>query len=136
MPGRDYTACQFHLTGLSAYGLFCLLHKVSESNSLPRDNLCREDINRREQEAKNMHGSDIQEENRTIPAADSTGNSGRRYDLDWLRVLVIINMVPWHMGMAAEFAAISFLSFAVILASYELMVKRTKVTRFLFGMKV
>lgn len=40
------------------------------------------------------------------------------------------------MGMAAEFAAISFLSFAVILASYELMVKRTKVTRFLFGMKV
>jgi len=43
-----------------------------------------------------MHESDIQEENRTIPAAESAGKPGRRYDLDWLRVLVILNLVPWH----------------------------------------
>ena len=43
-----------------------------------------------------MHGSDFQEENITIPAAESTGKPGRRYDLDWLRVLVILNLVPWH----------------------------------------
>jgi len=43
-----------------------------------------------------MHGSDFQKENRTIPAAESTGKSARRYDLDWLRVLVILNLVPWH----------------------------------------
>jgi len=43
-----------------------------------------------------MHGSDFQEESRTIPAAESAGKPGRRYDLDWLRVLVILNLVPWH----------------------------------------
>jgi len=43
-----------------------------------------------------MHGSDFQEENRTISTAESTNKPGRRYDLDWLRVLVILNLVPWH----------------------------------------
>ena len=43
-----------------------------------------------------MHRSDFQEENRTIPATESTGRPGCRYDLDWLRVLVILNLVPWH----------------------------------------
>jgi len=43
-----------------------------------------------------MHRSDFQEENRTLPAAESTGRHGRRYHLDWLRVLVILNLVPWH----------------------------------------
>lgn len=43
-----------------------------------------------------MHGNDFQEENRTILAAESPGKPGRRYDLDWLRVLVILNLVPWH----------------------------------------
>ena len=43
-----------------------------------------------------MRPSDFREENRTIPATESTRKSGRRYDLDWLRVLVILNMVPWH----------------------------------------
>ncbi len=27
---------------------------------------------------------------------ESTGRPGRLYELDWLRVLVIINLVPWH----------------------------------------
>jgi len=43
-----------------------------------------------------MHRSDIQEENRKVPAAELTGKHGRRYDLDWLKILVILNMVPWH----------------------------------------
>jgi len=43
-----------------------------------------------------MHRRDIQEENRTILTAESTGKSGHRYDLDWLRVLVILNLLPWH----------------------------------------
>lgn len=59
------------------------------------------------------------------------------YILNFLLMVIISHfVVQWHMGMAAEFAALSFLSFAVTLASYELIVKRTKVTRFLFGMKV
>jgi glucan biosynthesis protein C len=43
-----------------------------------------------------MHNSDFQEEKRTILTAESTGKPPRRYDLDWLRVLVILNLVPWH----------------------------------------
>ena len=43
-----------------------------------------------------MHGSNFQEENEIIPAMESTGKPGRRFDLDWLRVLVILNLVPWH----------------------------------------
>jgi len=43
-----------------------------------------------------MHGSDFHEENKTIPATESAGKPGRRYDLDWLRGLVILNLVPWH----------------------------------------
>ena len=52
-----------------------------------------------------MHGSNFQEENRTIPAAESTGKPGRRYDLDWLRVLVILNMVPWHAAWLIAYVA-------------------------------
>jgi len=43
-----------------------------------------------------MLASDFQQENRTILAAESTSKPKRRYDLDWLRVLVILNLVPWH----------------------------------------
>ena len=50
-----------------------------------------------------MHGSDFQEENRTIPATESTGKPVRRYDLDWLRVLVILNLVPWHAAWLMAF---------------------------------
>jgi len=52
-----------------------------------------------------MHRSDIQEENRTIPATESTGEHERRYDLDWLRVLVILNMVPWHAAWLLAYVA-------------------------------
>ena len=50
-----------------------------------------------------MHRTDLQEENRTVPAAESTDKSGRRYDLDWLRVLVILNLVPWHAAWLMAF---------------------------------
>jgi glucan biosynthesis protein C len=40
--------------------------------------------------------SNFQEEKRTIPSAESTCKFRRRYDLDWPRVLVIFNLVPWH----------------------------------------
>jgi len=43
-----------------------------------------------------MHDSDFQEEKRTTLTAEPTGKPPRRYDLDWLRVLVILNLVPWH----------------------------------------
>jgi len=42
-----------------------------------------------------MHNSDFHEENRTTLTAELTGNE-RCYKLDWLRVLVILNLVPWH----------------------------------------
>ncbi len=52
-------------------------------------------------------------------------------------VMVIIGwyVVQWHLGVAAEFVALSVLTFVATLGSCELLVKRTKVTRFLFGMK-
>ena len=50
-----------------------------------------------------MHRTDFQEENRTVPAAKSTDKSGRRYDLDWLRVLVILNLIPWHAAWLMAF---------------------------------
>jgi peptidoglycan/LPS O-acetylase OafA/YrhL len=50
-----------------------------------------------------MHRTDFQEENRTVPAAESTDKSGRRYDLDWIRVLVILNLVPWHAAWLIAF---------------------------------
>jgi len=50
-----------------------------------------------------MHGSNFQEENRTILAAESPGKPGRRHDLDWLRVLVILNLVPWHAAWLMAF---------------------------------
>jgi len=43
-----------------------------------------------------MHLSNFQKERRTIPAAESKDKYGRRYYLDWLRVLVILNLLPWH----------------------------------------
>jgi glucan biosynthesis protein C len=43
-----------------------------------------------------MPGSDFQQDDRTVLAAELTGKSKRRYDLDWLRVLVILNLIPWH----------------------------------------
>ena len=52
-----------------------------------------------------MHRSDIQEENRTISVTESTGKHVRRYDLDWLRVLVIGNMVPWHAAWLIAYVA-------------------------------
>ncbi len=53
-------------------------------------------------------------------------------------VMVVVGryVVQWHLPIAAEFAVLSALTFAVTLGSYELLVKRTKVTRFLFGMKI
>ena len=50
-----------------------------------------------------MHRTDFQEENRTVPAAESTDKSGRRYDVDWIRVLVILNLIPWHAAWLMAF---------------------------------
>jgi len=41
-----------------------------------------------------------------------------------------------RMGLAAEFVILSVLTFVATLGSYELLVKRIRATRFLFGMKV
>ena len=45
-------------------------------------------------------------------------------------------VVQWRLRLAAEFLVLSALTFATTLGSYELVVKQTRVTRFLFGMKV
>ncbi len=44
-------------------------------------------------------------------------------------------VVRWRTGVLPEFLILTILSFVATLGSYELIVKRTKVTRFLFGMK-
>ncbi|HCO93003.1 MAG TPA: hypothetical protein DIU00_03480 [Phycisphaerales bacterium] len=59
------------------------------------------------------------------------------YILHFVLMLVIgYYVVQRRLGLTAEFAALSALTFAATLVSYELVVKRTRVTRFLFGMKV
>lgn len=44
-------------------------------------------------------------------------------------------VVGWHAPIWAGYAAIVVVSFAVVFAVYELLVRRTRVTRFLFGMR-
>jgi peptidoglycan/LPS O-acetylase OafA/YrhL len=59
------------------------------------------------------------------------------YILHFLLMVVIAHFITkWHLGMFAEFISLNLLTFIMTLASYELLVKRTKVTRVLFGMKV
>jgi peptidoglycan/LPS O-acetylase OafA/YrhL len=58
------------------------------------------------------------------------------YILHFLLMVVIGHFVAkWHLGMVAEFISLSLLTFIATLASYELLVKRTKATRVLLGMK-
>jgi len=59
------------------------------------------------------------------------------YILHFVLMLVIGHyVVQWRLQLTAEFVVLSVLTFAATLGSYELVVKQTRVTRFLFGMKV
>ena len=53
-------------------------------------------------------------------------------------VIVVIGfyVVQWHMGVMAKYLVISTASFVTTTALYDLLVKRTNVTRFLFGMRL
>ena len=44
-------------------------------------------------------------------------------------------VVQWRIGLIAEFGMLSLLGFGTTLLIYELLVRRTRVTRFLFGIK-
>jgi hypothetical protein len=44
-------------------------------------------------------------------------------------------VVQWRIGLVAEFVILSLLGFGTTLLIYELLVRRTKIIRFLFGMK-
>jgi glucan biosynthesis protein C len=58
------------------------------------------------------------------------------YILHFLLMIVISHFVyKLHPGTAAEFISLSLLTFIATLGSYELIVKRTKATRVLFGVK-
>ena len=45
-------------------------------------------------------------------------------------------VTQWHLGAPGEFVVLSIVTFILTLGSYEVFVKRTKFTRFLFGMKI
>ena len=53
-------------------------------------------------------------------------------------VIVVIGfyVVQWHMGVMAKYLVISTASLVITIALYDLLVKRTNVTRFLFGMRL
>lgn len=53
-------------------------------------------------------------------------------------VILIIGyyIVQWNAGMLVKFFLISTISFVVIIAIYDLCVRRTNITRFLFGMRL
>jgi glucan biosynthesis protein C len=58
------------------------------------------------------------------------------YILHFLLMVIIGHFIAkLNLGMAAEFVSLSLLTFIVTLASYELLVRRTKVTSVLFGVK-
>ena len=50
-------------------------------------------------------------------------------------LLVGFHVVRWNAGVAAKYLVISAASFVVIVGLYDLLVRRTNVTRFLFGMR-
>jgi len=59
------------------------------------------------------------------------------YILHFLLMVVIGHFVTrWRLAMAGEFISLILLTLISTLASYELLIKKTKITRFLFGMKV
>jgi glucan biosynthesis protein C len=59
------------------------------------------------------------------------------YILHFLLMIVISHFVfKLHPGTAAEFISLSFLTFITTITSYELLIRRNRVTRFLFGMKL
>jgi hypothetical protein len=45
-------------------------------------------------------------------------------------------IVFWNIGIATKFTVITAVSFAIIMVIYELLVRRIKILRFLFGMKM
>jgi glucan biosynthesis protein C len=45
-------------------------------------------------------------------------------------------VVQWNLPIAAKYGAIAGISFVIIMALYEFLVRRFKATRFLFGMKL
>ena len=49
-------------------------------------------------------------------------------------VIVGFYVVQWDVGIAAKYLTISLVSFAITLAVYDLLIRRTNVTRLLFGM--
>lgn len=58
------------------------------------------------------------------------------YILHFLLMVVIGHFfTKWHLEMSVEFITLSLLTFIATVVSYELLVRRTKESRFLFGMK-
>ena len=53
-------------------------------------------------------------------------------------VIVVIGfyIADWEARVAVKYLTLSTLSFIVIIAAYDLLIKRVKALRFLFGMKV
>ena len=50
-------------------------------------------------------------------------------------VAVAWNVVPWHRPIIVEYTVIVAISLALTLGAYDLLVRRTRITRFLFGMR-
>ncbi|CAM5643061.1 Acyltransferase 3 domain-containing protein OS=Streptomyces fumanus OX=67302 GN=GCM10018772_17440 PE=4 SV=1 [Streptomyces fumanus] len=50
-------------------------------------------------------------------------------------VAVAYFVVGWSAPIPVKYAALVAIAFALTLAGYELVVRRTRVTRFLFGMR-
>jgi len=48
---------------------------------------------------------------------------------------IAFSVVQWSLGVAAKYAIIVALSFAGTVLAYDILVRRTNITRFLFGMK-
>ncbi|KAF4410625.1 acyltransferase, partial [Streptomyces lycii] len=50
-------------------------------------------------------------------------------------VVVAYGVVGWDAPILAEYAVIALSSLVLTVAAYDLLVRRTRVTRFLFGMR-
>jgi hypothetical protein len=50
-------------------------------------------------------------------------------------VAVAYLVVPWRAPIIAEYAVVVAVSFILTFGAYDILVRRTRITRFLFGMR-
>lgn len=72
-----------------------------------------------------------------MPCSSNAGKQARRNDNDLLTIIVVIGfyIIHWETSVMVKYSTLGTLSFIVIIAMYDLLIKRGSLLRFMFGMK-